>query len=244
MPAPQFSVIIPVFNAANTLARSIESVLVQKGASFEIIVIDGDSTDGSKEIISRFQDQLAYTVSAKDQGVYDAMNKGIDQAQGEWIYLLGADDVLAGIDILRLAADCARLHPEARLLFGDIVNEFVEHPRVPIIHRSEFTTSIRWRNTLHSQSAFYHKSLFENFRFNLHYRILADYDFHLYLHDKETPAFAMHYTVARCDGRGLSKKFPWSLYQEELSIKKNRLSLFFYLLNWISVPTKFLYKKW
>jgi glycosyltransferase involved in cell wall biosynthesis len=244
MTAPQFSVVIPVFNAATTLARSLDSVLAQKGATFEIIVIDGDSTDGSKAIIEQYRTQLTYVESVKDNGVYDAMNKGIARATGEWIYLLGADDFLAGVDILRLAADCSRLHPEAKLLFGDIVNEFVEHPRVPVLHRSEFTPSIRWRNTLHSQSAFYHKSLFQDFKFNLNYRILADYDFHLYLHHKETPAYAMHYLVARCDGRGLSKRFPWSLYKEELEIKKNRLSLFFYLLNWISVPLKFLYKKW
>jgi glycosyltransferase involved in cell wall biosynthesis len=244
MEAPQFSVIIPVYNAASTLARSIESVLSQKGTTYEIIVIDGDSTDGSKAIIEQYKSQLSYYESAKDKGVYDAMNKGIAKASGTWIYLLGADDVLAGVDILRLAADCSRLHPEYTLLFGDIANEFVEHPRVPIIHRSEFTPSIRWRNTLHSQSAFYHRSLFANFQFNLDYKILADYDFHLHLHDQDTPAYAMHYLVARCDGRGLSKRFPWSLYKEELTIKKNRLSLFFYLLNWISVPLKFLYKKW
>ncbi len=88
------SIITAVYNAAPTLEECILSVRNQSYRDVEHILIDGGSTDGSVEILQRHSSVLAYWVSEPDNGVFDAWNKGLSMATGEWIAFLGADDVL------------------------------------------------------------------------------------------------------------------------------------------------------
>ena len=88
------SVITAVYNAAPTLEECLLSVRRQSCPEVEHIVIDGGSTDGSVEILQRHSSLLAYWVSEPDRGVFDAWNKGLSVATGEWIAFLGADDLL------------------------------------------------------------------------------------------------------------------------------------------------------
>ena len=76
----KISVIIVVFNGFKTLEAAIQSVLKQKNASFELIIIDGGSDDGTVDVIEKYKDSVAYYISEKDKGIYDAMNKGWQQA--------------------------------------------------------------------------------------------------------------------------------------------------------------------
>ena len=95
---PFFSVIIATFNSEKTLEECLNSLLAQTLADFEIVIIDGESTDKTVRIIelylNKFQEQgIKYQwLSEKDQGIYDAWNKGLDIAKGKWVSFLGADD--------------------------------------------------------------------------------------------------------------------------------------------------------
>lgn len=102
---PLVSVITVVFNGVATLETSIKSVLDQSYDNVEFIVIDGASTDGTVELIRRYGSVIDYWVSEKDCGIYDAMNKGIKLARGEWLALLNADDRYASNDALSLVAN-------------------------------------------------------------------------------------------------------------------------------------------
>jgi glycosyltransferase involved in cell wall biosynthesis len=88
------SIITAVYNAAPTLEQCLLSVRNQSYRDVEHIVIDGGSTDGSVDILQLHSSQLAYWVSEPDSGVFDAWNKGLSRATGEWIAFVGADDVL------------------------------------------------------------------------------------------------------------------------------------------------------
>ena len=89
----KFSIITPVFNAAQTLEKTILSVIEQTfDAELEYIIIDGGSTDGSLEIIDRYRDRISLVISEKDKGVYDAMNKGILNATGDVVGIINSDD--------------------------------------------------------------------------------------------------------------------------------------------------------
>jgi len=92
MNLPKISVVTVCYNSAKTLERTIASVLSQDYPNLEYLIIDGGSTDGTVDIIRRYESQLAYWCSEVDKGIYDAMNKGIRLAKGEWIHLLNADD--------------------------------------------------------------------------------------------------------------------------------------------------------
>jgi hypothetical protein len=94
--APSVSVIVVTKNPGSRLSAALESVWAQRHVTLELIVIDGASTDGTREFLERHRDRIAVLVSEPDAGVYDAMNKGIARATGDWIYFLGGDDRLAG----------------------------------------------------------------------------------------------------------------------------------------------------
>lgn len=99
--APRISVITVVRNGASVITDCIESVLAQQIDGLEYIIIDGASTDGTLEIISRYENVISLCVSEPDCGLYDAMNKGLARARGEFIHFLNADDRYVTHDTLR-----------------------------------------------------------------------------------------------------------------------------------------------
>ena len=100
----EFSIITAVLNRADYLANCLDSVAMQRGTTVEHIVIDGGSTDGSADILVRRSGQLAHWSSEPDQGISDAMNKGIARARGKWLLFLHADDQLIRNDSLQQVA--------------------------------------------------------------------------------------------------------------------------------------------
>lgn len=93
--ALKISIITPSFNSQDTIDDTIKSVLYQSNKNIEYIIIDGGSTDETVDIIKRYEDKISYWVSKKDNGIYDAMNKGISVATGEIIGILNSDDFYA-----------------------------------------------------------------------------------------------------------------------------------------------------
>ena len=102
---PKISIITVSYNAADTIEQTISSVVNQTYENIEYIIIDGGSTDGTVDIIRKYEDRIAYWVSEPDKGIYDAMNKGIDVATGYYIYFLGADDAILNINTFSGIAD-------------------------------------------------------------------------------------------------------------------------------------------
>ena len=92
MTSPLFSIIIPTFNAAKTLSASLESVINQSCQQFELLIVDGISTDDTLSVVKKYAALSANIkwVSEKDNGIYDAMNKSIKMAKGEWLFFLGS----------------------------------------------------------------------------------------------------------------------------------------------------------
>ena len=89
---PKLSIIIPVLNQKQHLQNAIESVINQDFTDYELIVIDGKSTDNSMDVIKKYESKISYWESSEDKNVYNAMNKGISKTNGDWLYFLGADD--------------------------------------------------------------------------------------------------------------------------------------------------------
>lgn len=113
------SVITVCYNSARTLERALQSVAEQDWPTVEHIVIDGASTDKTKEILERFQSRLAYLVSEPDKGIYDAMNKGLAHATGDIICFLNADDYYASTNVLSMVASQMR-DDNLDALIGDV----------------------------------------------------------------------------------------------------------------------------
>lgn len=92
MEKPRISVITVTYNCKDTIEQTIQNVLKQTYSNVEYIIIDGNSTDGTREIIERYADRLSYWISEPDNGIYDAMNKGLKAATGEWVLFRNSGD--------------------------------------------------------------------------------------------------------------------------------------------------------
>lgn len=102
--SPKISVITINYNNKEGLERTLKSVSSQDYQDFEYIVIDGGSTDGSKELIEKFADKITYWVSEPDRGIYNALNKGILAANGEYVYFLNSGDIFIDFNSLKKSA--------------------------------------------------------------------------------------------------------------------------------------------
>jgi len=106
----KLSIITVAFNSAKTIQASFDSVRRQRDSSIEYIVIDGQSSDGTVDIIKANQDIISHWVSERDSGLYDAMNKGIAVATGEYVGILNSDDVFCDEHVLARVAAFHRHH--------------------------------------------------------------------------------------------------------------------------------------
>jgi glycosyltransferase involved in cell wall biosynthesis len=241
MSQPTISIIIPVFNAKRTLESALRSIWEQSIRAHEIIVIDGGSTDGTLELIKSHQSNITYWVSERDRGVYDAINKGIQKATGDWVFILGSDDKLASSDVLESIS--AHLTDSTPLVYGSVRNVNIKHSLVPEVHMSSMGSGLYLRNTLHQQSAFYRRSLFELQQFDSSLKVLADYDFHLFLFKQGITGIRVDILIAECEASGLSKQFNRSLYAEEFRLKRKRLGNVTALLLAPIIAGKFILKQ-
>ncbi len=96
MDIPLVSIIIPTYNSAKTLSKCLDSLVNQTFQNFEVIILDGKSSDDTVSISLRYTDifKNIRLISERDKGIYHAMNKGIEMAKGEWLYFLGSDDYI------------------------------------------------------------------------------------------------------------------------------------------------------
>lgn len=170
---PIYSIIIPTFRAVHQLEDCIGSIQAQTCGDFEVWVVDGASQDGTVELLTRLGqvDPRIHWVSAPDRGVYDAMNKGITLARGEWLYFLGSDDRLYDPTVL---ADvrAATEGGSAEVVYGDVYS-----PRFGGTYDGVFDVNrIVSKNICH-QAIFLRKSVFSKVgNFDLKYSLLADYE--------------------------------------------------------------------
>jgi len=116
---PLVSIITPVRNGEAQLEEAIRSVLFQDYENIEYIIIDGNSTDGTLDIIKKYKDRIDYWISEPDNGLYDAMNKGIDLAKGDLIGILNDDDYYLP-DTVRKIVEASMAHPEAGVFHGNM----------------------------------------------------------------------------------------------------------------------------
>jgi len=202
---PKVSIILPVYNAVATLETAINSVQAQTSVDWELLIIDGASTDGTLAMLEALTGNPAiHWWSEPDHGIYDAMNKGIARAQGDWMYFLGSDDQLMP-NVFSLVQ--AHLEPANKIVFGDV--QFDNGYRM-----HSYLGPRTWlQNTLHHQSAFYHRSVFDTFRYDISLRLVADYELNLLAYKCKWPTLYTGQLIAICNSGGASSDWSESLIE-------------------------------
>lgn len=162
---PLVTVITVTYNASKFILDCVASVKAQSYPNIEHIIIDGGSTDGTIDLI---KDQVCFWISEPDKGIYDAMNKSIQYANGGWVLFLGADDrLLPGFSEM-----CLRLKDSNCVYYGDSkINNNV--------FGGEFTAYRLAKFNICHQSIFYPKTIFTRYHYNLKYKVRADHDLNI-----------------------------------------------------------------
>jgi len=206
---PKISIITSVYNGRQYIGECIKSVMMQTYPQVEHIIIDGGSTDGTQEILHRYNDHLHYWVSEKDKGIYDAWNKGLSKATGDWIAFVGSDDTLLTPRVLEDAIE--QLHTAQkqgiRYVYGK-VNLISAGNDVICVWGEPWEKAkkdILQHMTVTHCCAFHHRSLFEEYgEFNDRFRITGDYEFVLREFVKGKDALFTGETLAAMHAGGVS----------------------------------------
>lgn len=176
--SPKISIITVSYNAEATIGRAIESVLCQSYKNLEYIVIDGASTDQTTAILDRYSQEICMIMSEPDHGIYDAMNKGIRHATGDYVYFLGADDWLCNSEVMCTVSDFIAAHPGYSFYMGNVL---LYQNVYRLVKRKRATRSM---DDMKRGEMCPHQGLLVSRRlmqegFNTEYRIAADYEFFL-----------------------------------------------------------------
>ena len=180
---PKITIVTPNYNCAAFLETTILSVLDQAYPNLEYIIIDGGSTDGSLEIIKKYENQLAYWVSEKDNGIYDAINKGFERSTGEIMTWINSDDILCP-DTLAYVANVFLNKKEVSWIQGltTVINEKSEviFQREHVYSEYFFLTEFSKYNfkTIQQEGTFWRRTLWEKSgaRLNTQYKLAGDFD--------------------------------------------------------------------
>jgi glycosyltransferase involved in cell wall biosynthesis len=175
----RISVITINYNNLAGLQKTVASVIAQTYRNFEYIIIDGGSTDGSKSLIEKNADKISYWVSEKDKGIYNAMNKGILKAKGEYCLFLNSGDWFVNPDVLE---NVFTSDPQESIVYGNILKVYsphkIETDKEP--QRSTLTLADMFFSTLNHPASFIKRSLFDKFGlYNEEYKIVSDWAFFL-----------------------------------------------------------------
>lgn len=172
---PFFSIITVNLNNKEGLRNTIEHLIDQTFSNYEFIIIDGGSTDGSRDVIQEYQDKIIYWVSEKDRGIYHAMNKGIARANGEYCLFLNSGDYLIGEKVLETIAAGEK---KADVLFGNLVVVSGEKVIDRILGKHNITFLDIYNNRVKHQASFIKRSLFDQFGlYNEELKIISDWEF-------------------------------------------------------------------
>lgn len=215
---PLISIITVTYNVEKTIRQTLDSVLTQSFTDFEYIVIDGKSTDKTVEIVNEFRPQLAHFVSELDKSLYDAINKGIAQAKGKWIYCIQGDDVFVSKDSLAEVAKYL-ITTDADVVYGDA--------NMTLDYGVKSSRNGQPMDTLWKSMPFSHQAMFvcaniaKKYPYDTQYRLAADYDLVYKLYKNGCKFEYVPVTVAVFSGGGRSDKQRMRGLKEVLKIKQN-----------------------
>ena len=174
----KISIIVVCYNSVKTIEQAIYSIVNQTDPNINFIVIDGQSDDGTINIIKKYEKYIDYWSSEPDLGIYDAMNKGIFQAKGDYIYFLGADDCLVDLNVIERVS--SKLDNDIDILSGRVwgVDDSISGLQ-RIIGRKLTEEEVFSGEISPHQGMFVKTTILKRMNFNIEYSIAADYEFFL-----------------------------------------------------------------
>lgn len=231
---PFISIVTVTYNAENVLEKTILSVLGQTDADFEYIIVDGQSNDRTIEVIEKYKDSISNWISEKDQGLYDAMNKGIDLAKGQYLWFLNAGDEIASSNVVE---DLKKLTKGEEIIYSDTIVINNEGNKIGLL--SELTHNnapkdMTWKDMQRGMVVCHQSFIVKNTiieKFDLNYKLSADIDWVIKCLKKSRSTFHYDQYLAKFLKGGISKKHLKASMKERYTILKKHFGFFKNLYN-------------
>jgi glycosyltransferase involved in cell wall biosynthesis len=214
------TIITVVFNGEKELEETILSVINQTYKNLEYIIIDGASTDGTLEIVKKYDENIDYWVSEPDDGIYDAMNKGTKLASGEWVNFMNSGDLFYGNKIVNTINSF--INDDIDLIYGDVLLDDGKIYRMP---KKIGQFYFLMEHMICHQSIFVRQKYLKLYPFNIKYNICADRDWLHKIIDKGAVIRYIPVTICKYDRSGISSNRENSLY-DSMALIKDMFGLF------------------
>lgn len=203
------SIITVSYNSVQTIEETILSVIHQTYTDIQYIIIDGQSCDGTIDVVNKYKNKISHIVSEPDNGIYDAMNKGLRLASGDFVLFLGSDDHLISNGILSDVSVNLKQNRKA-VWYGNVYRPYQDDLYCKKINKFKLAV----KNIPH-QGLFYPKYIYKNKKYNTCYRLFADYEYNISLFRKFTFKY-LNRTISYFNDVGSSAT------QKDSNFKKDR----------------------
>lgn len=214
------TVVTVTYNAQEHLEQTIKSVIKQDYSNVEYIIIDGGSTDGTIDIIKKYEDHIAYWISEPDHGIYDAMNKGIDVATGEWINFMNAGDCFCEIGTILKVME--NLSDDTDIISGDIYSIDLNNNKA---YRSAPREGYAYDGMFcYHQTMFTKVNIMKMLKFDTSFKVAGDYDFVMKCYVAKHKFQFLDFAVANFMEGGISSKYLLNAKIEDMFIQSKHLN--------------------
>jgi len=236
---PVGSIITVVYNGADTLERTIKSIIRQTYDAIEYIVVDGGSKDGTHNIINKYRKNIHKFISEPDNGLYDAMNKGMQLATGEYLWFINSGDEVADENILTTIFN---QFPKADIYYGDTIITDMQGHEIGL-RRLSPPEQLNWKDFRHGMVVS-HQSVIVRVNichpYILKYKYSADYEWVLYALKHSATIINTHLVLSRFLDGGLTKKNILPGLKERFNIMTQYFGLLNTIIHHFPIAFKFI----
>ncbi len=232
---PKISVITVVYNSVDSVEKTIRSVLSQSYRNFEYIIIDGGSTDGTVDVINKYISSINIFISEKDEGIYDAMNKGIKLSSGDFVGLINSGDVYC-LDAFQRLIHESRIH-RADVYYSDMLLAIPSGASRLIKANHKF---LFWDMTINHPTCFVRKEMYDVAKYDISYRIAGDYDFFSYCKANGSAFHKIDGVLAYMGLTGASSDIDLSIQERTQVHRKYYGFIYSRIRSYLSIVLKFL----
>ena len=212
-------------NASKYIEKTMLSVINQTYSNIEYIIIDGGSSDDTLEIVKKYQDKIHYWISEPDKGIYDAMNKGIQKATGEWINFMNCGDSFYSKSTIEDVFNLA--NPLSDIIYGDINLQYEFGNYIRLAQKPTDTNYMPF----YHQASFSRKTLMQKTLFDLKYKICADKDFFYKMYNNNALFDYVNITIANYEAENGVSSVNKIRFKQEIGQIENKTSNFKWQIN-------------
>jgi len=242
-PTPFLSIITVNKNNITGLHETFNSVIAQVESDFEYIIVDGNSTDGSKDILMGNHLENFKIISEEDDGIYDAMNKGILMANGEFILFLNSGDIFLDSSALKNVISIINSNPQYDLYYADYIQKYSDRESIYALPKKLSLFYFFNYNSINHQSTFIKKSIFNQIGlYETNYKIVSDVSFFINALKAKFRYFHLGDSFVKFDMYGFSSKNHSLRFAEYNQVYKKNLSRFEYIL--LVIHQKYIIAQW